>query len=71
MNDLRAHILQKSVRIRFNSEPTRFYRELKTIGNFYVYKMGNPNTCGLHMKPKENFKIGNSIYTNSEYLKFL
>ena len=24
--------------------------------------MGNPNTCGLHMKPKENFKIGNSIY---------
>ena len=40
MNDLRAHILQKSVRIRLNSEPTRFYRELKTIGNFYGYKMG-------------------------------
>ena len=35
---------------------------VKVFLYFYVYKMGNPNTCGLHMKPKENFKIGNSIY---------
>ena len=53
-NDLRTHISQKSVRIRFNSEPTRFYRELKTIGNFYVYKMGKWHARPLLFNASQN-----------------